>query len=143
MASFRPHEVTVSIRSLQKRRPDIYQLLLPELEGKSPAQPLPEKFPAKYFGEVFQRFLSSFSVKIPLKDYDGMKKMTYIHFVVTYNSFDRTVSICGSELQDVVFALDTGVHSVYLGFFGYSLEKSIGAMIRLIIALQKHLELSK
>lgn len=140
---FSPDQINVSIRSLKKRRPDIYQLLLPELEKLSLEQNLPEEFPVKYFGQLFQKFLDSFSEKIPFKNYDGQKESVYVHFAFGYDSKKKTFFVCGSEMQDVIFELDTGIHSVHLGFFDYPLEKANGAMIRLIIALQKHMELSE
>ena len=140
---FKPDQIIVPIRSLKKRRPDIYQLLLPELEKFSPEENLSEKFPSKYFGQILQKFLDSFSERILLKNYDGEKESVYVHFDFSYNPEKKTFSVCGSEMQDVFFDLETGIHSVHLGFFDYPLEKANGAMVRLILALQKHLELSK
>lgn len=37
---FEPDQINMPVRSLKRRRPDIYQLLLPELEALSPEQPL-------------------------------------------------------------------------------------------------------
>ena len=140
---FKRDQINVSIRSLKKRRPDIYQLLLPELVNFSLEENLPIKFPVKYFGEIFQKFLNSFSEKLSLKNYNGQKESVYLHFAFGYDSENKTFSVFGSEMQDVVFELETGIHTVHLGFFNYPLEKANGAMIRLIIALQKHMELSK
>lgn len=140
---FRPDQINVSIRSLKKRRPDIYQLLLPELKDFSLDKDLPEEIHSKYFGEIFQKFINSFSERIFFKNYNGQKESVYVHFAFGYNSEKKTFSVFGSEMQDVIFELETGIHTVHLGFFDYSLEKANGAMIRLIIALQKHMELSK
>lgn len=140
---FKPDQINVSIRSLKKRRPDIYQLLLPELKDLPPDKNLPEEIPSKYFGEIFQKFINSFSERIFFKNYDGVTEQVYVHFAFYYNPEKKTFSVHGSELQDVIFELSTGIHSVHLGFFDYPLEKANGAMIRLIVALQKHMELSE
>lgn len=140
---YEPDQINFSVRSLKKRRPDIFQLLSKELEKLSPEENLPEKLPAKYFGEIFQKFLSSFSEKITFKNYDGEKESVYVHFGFGYNPEKKTFSVFGSEMQDVIFELDTGIHTVHLGFFDYPLEKANGAMIRLILTLQKHMELLK
>lgn len=66
-----------------------------------------------------------------------------MHFGFGYNPEKKTFSVFGSEMQDVIFELDTGIHTVHLGFFDYPLEKANGAMIRLILTLQKHMELSR
>ena len=64
---FEPDQINMPVRSLKRRRPDIYQLLLPELEALSPEQPLPADIPSKYFGQIFQKFLNSFQRKFCLK----------------------------------------------------------------------------
>lgn len=43
-------------------------------------------------------------------------------------------------LEAIEFLQKTGVHSVFINFYDYPLEKAIGTMIRLILALQKHRE---
>lgn len=74
---FEPDQINTPVRSLKKRRPDIYQLLLPELESLSPEQPLPMDIPSKYFGQIFQKFLDSFSAQLLLKNCDGEKELVY------------------------------------------------------------------
>lgn len=135
---FKPDQINVSIRSLKKRRPDIYQLLLPELKDFSLDKDLPEEIHSKYFGEIFQKFINSFSEKILFKNYDGITEQVYVRFAFYYNSEKKTFSVHGSELQGVLFNLETGVHSVSLSFHDYPLGKANAAMIRLIIALQIH-----
>lgn len=140
---FEPDQINTPVRSLKKRRPDIYQLLLPELESLSPEQPLPMDIPSKYFGQIFQKFLDSFSAQLLLKNCDGEKELVHLHPVFYYNSENKTVSVTvENHVQDVFFVLETGVHSVFIRFYDYSLEKAIGTMIRLILALQKHRELT-
>ena len=134
----KPDQINVSIRSLKKRRPDIYQLLLPELKNLSPDKNLPEEIPSKYFGEIFQKFINSFSERIFFTNYDGITEQVYVRFAFYYNSEKKTFSVHGSELQEVLFNLETGVHSVSLSFYDYPLDKANAAMIRLIIALQIH-----
>lgn len=138
---FKPDQINTPVRSLKKRRPDIYQLLLPELESLSPEQPLPADIPSKYFGQIFQKFLDSFSAQLLLKNCDGEKELVYLHPDFYYNSENKTVSVTvGNDAKDVFFVLETGVHSVFINFYDYPLEKAIGTMIRLILALQKHRE---
>lgn len=74
---FEPDQINMPVRSLKRRRPDIYQLLLPELEALSSEQPLPANIPSKYFGQIFQKFLDSFSEKVLLKNCDGEKELVY------------------------------------------------------------------
>ena len=138
---FEPDQINMPVRSLKRRRPDIYQLLLPELEALSPEQPLPADIPSKYFGQIFQKFLNSFSEQILLKNCDGEKEPVYLHPDFYYNSESKTVSVTvGNDTKDVFFVLETGVHSVFINFYDYPLEKAISTMIRLILALQKHRE---
>lgn len=138
---FEPDQINTPVRSLKKRRPDIYQLLLPELESLSPEQPLPMDIPSKYFGQIFQKFLDSFSAQLLLKSCDGEKELVYLHPDFYYNSENKTVSVTvGNDAKDVFFVLETGVHSVFISFHDYPLERAIGTMIRLILALQKHRE---
>ena len=139
---FEPADIRMTLRTLKRRRPDIYQLLSTEFNTQSLDDQLPSSFPAKYFGEIFQKFISSFSEKIPLSNYDGEIEPVYIVFAFDYNARKKTFSIYGSDLQDVQFVLRAGIHSVFLNFYDEPLEQTIGTMIRLIIALQKHLELS-
>ena len=134
----KPDQINVSIRSLKKIRPDIYQLLLPDLKNLSPDKNLPEEIPSKYFGEIFQKFINSFSERIFFTNYDGVTEQVYVQFAFYYNPEKKTFSIHGSELQEVLFNLETGVHSVSLSFHDYPLGKANAAMIRLIIALQIH-----
>ena len=138
---FEPDQINMPVRSLKRRRPDIYQLLLPELEALSSEQPLPANIPSKYFGQIFQKFLDSFSEKVLPKNGDGEKELVYIRPSLYYNSEHKTVSISvGNNVDDVFYVLETGVHSVFISFHDYPWEKAIGTMIRLILALQKHRE---
>ena len=134
----KPDQINVSIRSLKKIRPDIYQLLLPDLKNLSPDKNLPEEIPSKYFGEIFQKFINSFSERIFFTNYDGVTEQVYVQFAFYYNPEKKTFSIHGSELQEVLFNLETGAHTVSLSFYDYPLDKANAAMIRLIIALQIH-----